>query len=73
VAATNVAIRKYHEDTPAVDVNIIRVAVAMKISTKDTTDKPYKKLSKIVFVANPTLGDDWLQGNSRAETLFFVC
>ena len=33
----------------------------MKSSIKDSTDKLYKKLSKIVAVANPNLGVEWLQ------------
>ncbi len=36
------------------------VAAAMRTSIKDSTDKYYKKLSKIVSVANPSLGSDWL-------------
>ena len=33
----------------------------MKSSIRDSMDKLYKKLSKIVAVANPNLGVDWLQ------------
>ena len=36
-------------------------ADTMKSSIRDSTDKLYKKLSKIVAVANPKLGADWLQ------------
>ena len=33
----------------------------MKSSIRDSTDKLYKKLSKIVAVANSNLGAEWLQ------------
>ena len=60
-AAADAAVRKYHEDTPPEDVTDDRVADAMKSSIRDSTDKLYKKLSKIVAVANPNLGVEWLQ------------
>jgi len=60
-AASNVAVRKYHKDTLIAKVRKEGVAVAMKSSIKDSTKKLYKKLSKIVVVANPSLGQDWLK------------
>ena len=33
----------------------------MKSSMRDSTDKLFKKLSKIVAIANPNLGVEWLQ------------
>ena len=35
--------------------------MAMRSCIRDATEKLYKKLSKIVVVANPTLGKEWLQ------------
>ena len=60
-SAANAAVRKYREDTPPEDVTEDGFADAMKSSIRDSTDKLYKKLSKIVAVANPNLGADWLQ------------
>ncbi len=37
------------------------VVAAMRFAIKEATDKFYKKLSKIVPVANPALGKDWLK------------
>jgi hypothetical protein len=37
------------------------VAAAMRNSIKESTKKLYKKLSKIVFIANPALGQDWME------------
>ncbi len=65
-AATDAAVRKYHEDTLATDVTKEGVAAAMRLAIKDSTEKSYKKLSKIVAVANPALGPEWL-----AEVHFF--
>lgn len=58
--AADVAVQKYYEDTPAEKVNKEGVADAMRASIKDSTEKLYKKLSKIVAVASPALGPDWL-------------
>ena len=60
-AAADAAVRKYHEDVPAEEVTREEVATAMRASIKDSTKKLYKKLSKIVSVANPAHGQDWLQ------------
>jgi len=61
IAATaNTGIRKYKEETPAMEVTRVGVATAMRSSIKDSTERHYKKLSKIVAVANPALGSDWL-------------
>ena len=35
--------------------------MAMRSCMRDATEKLYKKLSKIVAVANPNLGQEWLQ------------
>ena len=35
--------------------------MAMRACIRDATEKLYKKLSKIVAVANPALGQEWLQ------------
>lgn len=60
-AAADAAVRKYKEDTAADEVTKEGAAEAMRISVKESTDKLYKKLSKIVSVANPALGSDWLK------------
>ena len=60
-AAADAAVCKYIEDTPPKDVTEDGVANAMKSSIRDSTDKLYKKLLKIVAVANPNLGAEWLQ------------
>jgi len=51
---------KYHEDTPSDIVTPTAVAATMRTAIKDATEKYYKKLSKIVSVANPALGRAWL-------------
>lgn len=60
LAASEVAVRKYKEDTAPVDVTAVGVAAIMRSSIKESTDNYKKKLSKIVSVANPALGPDWL-------------
>jgi hypothetical protein len=60
-ASTDTAVRKYTEDTSVNDLTKEGVAEAMRSSIKDSTEKLYKKLSKIVSVANPALGRDWLE------------
>jgi len=60
-AAADAAVRKYYEDTTEEEKTEAGVTTVMRISTKDATDKLYKKLSKIVSIANPALGDEWLQ------------
>ena len=60
-AAADVAVRKYHEDVLAEEVIREGVATAMRASIKDSIEKLYKKLSKIVSMANPTHGLEWLQ------------
>ena len=60
-AAADAAVRKYHEDVPTKEITREGVAMAMRASIKDSTEKLYKKLSKIVSVANPAHGQDWLQ------------
>ena len=37
------------------------VASAMRASMKDSTEKLYRKLSKITAVASPALGTEWLE------------
>ncbi len=60
-AATDSAVRKYNEETAEDEMSKEGVATAMRCSIKETTEKLYKKLSKIVAVANPALGRDWLE------------
>jgi len=60
VAFIDATFCKFNEDTPWEEV-IKGVLAAMKISIKDSTKKLSKKLSKIVVVANPILGQDWLE------------
>ena len=57
----NGALRKYHEDVPPEENTREGVVAAMRASIKDSTEKLYKKLSKIVSVANPAHGLEWLQ------------
>jgi len=59
-AASEVAVRKYKEALAAANVTMDGVAAIMRSSIKDSTDNYKKKLSKIVSVANPVLGLDWL-------------
>ena len=57
--------------------------MAMKSYIRDATEKLYKKLSKIVAVANPALGQDWLKEvkfphllisyTVCTHTMMFVC
>jgi hypothetical protein len=61
VASADAAVRKYNEDTPSDEITKDGVAAAMRFSIKDSTERLYKKLSKIVSVANPALGSDWLK------------
>ena len=60
-AVADAAVRKYHEDVPPKEVTREGVAAAMQTSIKDSIEKLYKKLSKIVSVANPAHGQEWLQ------------
>lgn len=60
-AAADSAVRKYHEDTDDKLKTDAGITAAMRTATREATDKLYKKLSKIVAVANPALGDEWLQ------------
>ena len=60
-AASDAGVRKYREDTAAEEITAAGIATAMHNASKEATDKLYKKLSKIVSVANPSLGDDWLK------------
>jgi hypothetical protein len=48
------------------------VAAAMRSAIKENTDRFYKKLSKIVPVANPALGKDWLK-EVTSKYLFNLC
>ena len=43
--------------------------MAMRSCIRDATEKLYKKLSKIVAMANPALGKKWLQ---EVELLHFL-
>jgi len=56
----DVAICKYHKDTSTPEVIKKGVAAAMRFSIKVSTEKCYKKLFKIVAIANLALGLDWL-------------
>jgi hypothetical protein len=67
-ATSNAAVRKYHEDIPKNEVSSSGIAIAMKTAAKEATDKLYKKLSKIVVVANPALGAEWLE-----EIVLHIC
>jgi len=58
--ASEVVVRKYKEDTLCEDLTPVGVAAAMWSSIKDSIEKHSKKLSKIVSVANLTLGWEWL-------------
>jgi len=60
LAAAEVAIQKYHEDTPVEIVTLVGVAAAMRTNIKEATENYYRKLSKIVTVANLELGCNWL-------------
>ncbi len=60
-AAADAAVRKYNEETTDDEMSKDGVATAMRCSIKEATEKLYKKLSKIVAVANLGLGRDWLE------------
>ena len=60
-AAADAVVCKYNDDIPPEEVTREGVAAAMRASIKDFTEKLYKKLSKIVFVANPAHEVEWLQ------------
>ena len=49
--------------------------MAMRSCIRDATEKLYKKLSKIVAVANPALDQEWLQEVERLHLLisYIVC
>jgi len=53
-------VQKYHEDTLAEIVTPTGVTATMRTSINEAIEKYYKKLSKIVLVANPALGRAWL-------------
>ena len=49
--------------------------MAMRSCIRDATKKLYKKLSKIIAVANPALGQEWLQEVELLHLLisYIVC
>ena len=61
VAAADATVCKYNEDVPLEEVTKEGVAAATRASIKDSTEKLYKKMSKIVSVANLAHGVEWLQ------------
>jgi len=60
-AAVEVDVQKYKEVTPSDEVHAEGVAMTMRNTIRDATEYSKKKLSKIVSVANPALGQEWLQ------------
>jgi len=60
-AAADAAIRKLKEENPDVKVSRDAIASTMRAAIKESTDRHYKKLSKIVAVATPALTSDWLK------------
>jgi len=70
-AVADAAVRKYHKETPAPDVTKEGITTAMKVSIKDSTEKSYKKLFKIVALANPALTSDFLAEVCRTHVMFF--
>ena len=74
-AVADAGVRKYHEDTEIHAVTTEGVAMAMKSCIKDATEKVYKKLSKIVAMENPALGQDWLEEVKLPHLLisYIVC
>jgi len=60
-AATDAAIRKLKEENLEVEVSREAVAATMRSTIKDSTNRHYKKLSKIVSVVNPALIPHWLK------------
>ncbi len=57
----NNAVQKFKEDTPHDERTKEGVAAAMRTAIKESTEKLYKKLSKIVAVANLAFGLEFLQ------------
>jgi len=65
-AAAEVAVRKYKEVTPVEEIKPEAITATMKTAIRDATEHSKKKLSKIVLVANPALGEEWLQELRRS-------
>jgi hypothetical protein len=60
-AISDAVVQKYYEDTPKTERTEEGIAAAMRTSIKDSTEKLYKKLSKITAMASPNLGPDFLK------------
>lgn len=60
-AAGDVALLVYREDTSHDEISREGLASAMKQGIKDKTMKLITKLGKLTAVANPALGDEFLQ------------
>jgi len=58
VVVVDAAFQKYYEDTSKKEVMQDGVMATMQTSIKKSTEKLYKKLSKITIIASPTLGLD---------------
>lgn len=52
--------RVYHENTPKEDANEAGAVAAMRKGAKAKVSALYFKLAKMVAVANPDLGIEWL-------------
>ena len=60
-AASDAAVRKYHEDTPIDEKSDAGVADAMRLGAKEKATKLYQKMHKLLTVANPALGPGFLE------------
>lgn len=59
--AADFAVRKYHEDIASDEATSEGVAAAMRAAIKECTDRCRQKMSKMVSVASPQLGPEWLK------------
>jgi hypothetical protein len=59
--AADVAARLHREQTHPDDISAASIAAAMRAAIKEKTAKMMMKLGKMVAVANPALGEEFLK------------
>ena len=72
-AASDAALRKYHEDTPIDEKSNAGVADAMRLGAKEKSTKLYQKMHKLLTVANPALGPGFLEEVSSLHNTLVPC
>ena len=60
-AAADTAARVYKEETAEDEQSLDGICEAMRIGSKEKTSRLMQKMGKLVAVANPSLGNEWLQ------------